>query len=38
MRTHSDRWPAWNDNAFRGLVVVSVMVLALLIGFAWMVL
>ena len=38
MRTRNGLWPDWNDNAFRGLVAVGVLVLALLIGFAWMVL
>jgi hypothetical protein len=38
VRIRSDRWPDWNDNAFVGLVAVSMLVLMVVIGFAWMVL
>jgi len=38
MRTRNGLWPDWNDNAFRGVVVASMLVLMVLIGFAWMVL
>jgi hypothetical protein len=38
VRTRGDPWPDWRDNPLVVLVVVSVLALMVVIGFAWLVL